>query len=123
MEGIAMKEKIQKILDELQGLKEEAVSGQNFSLAAMLRDTRDRLAEESKKLDISITKNVPRKPHLTMKSNEYFQAFYVDGKSIYGREPDNDIVYVLEEIAAHCPDGFTFEYAGDLSEKEMDNFQ
>jgi len=55
---------------------------------------------------------------LTMKSNEYFQGFYLNGKPFYGRKHDDDIVFLLEELAKHC--GFKFNYDGNLSEPEMD---
>ena len=57
---------------------------------------------------------------ITMKSNEYFQAFYLDGKPFYGRRPDDDITDLLMALAKQFD--FDFKYIGDLSQKEMENF-
>ena len=62
------------------------------------------------------------KPTLTMKSNEWFQIFYLDNQKIFGRKHNDDIVFLLETIAKKCPNGFNFKYDGHLSQNEMEQF-
>lgn len=66
----------------------------------------------------SCTRRIMQK--LTLKTNDDFQVFYLNGKPFHERKSDDEIDSFLRKLGLEF--GFTFSYDGELTQEEMEKF-